>query len=447
MPGHLDEKALRLAVGTALAAQPRAMVRRAPVSWWRRGRQWEQPEFPDIDPVAAAGWADEDDLGRVRSGFLSVSPALNSSPPLRILLATGPGEDRVILNAHHAALDGISCLELLRTVSRHYRDPAAHAIAPPAAPAAEPLPRGAAAPPVHQPRAGAGRTSTSRAPAAQRLASALPRPATRIAADHQGSAGRRGRPGYGFRLLRMPVPTIASQRRKPHPTVNDLLIAALIVTVGRWNSGHRRSPGRIRITMPVNARPPGQAAATGNLSRLTAVTAFAPTGSHDLATLLEDVAAQTRWAKDHAGPQVDPLSRALAQARCPAGVKRRLLRLALRTAGPLLCDTSLVSNLGLVAEPPRFGQAEATGMWFSTSAHMPRGLSVGAVSVGGQLHRCLRSRCALFSEAAASEFAGAYAAALGDVSGEAASFPPNDAAAAEVADALSHHITSQGSPA
>jgi NRPS condensation-like uncharacterized protein len=454
VPGHLDQTSLRLAVGAALAAQPRAMVRRAAAHWWRRGGEWEQPGGPDIDPVASAAWADEDDLSRVRSGFLSTSPALDSSPPLRILLATGPGEDRVILNAHHAALDGVSCLELLSAVSRHYRDAAAYAPAPlPAAPAGPGSP-GAATVLAHQPR-----PPVAQAPAAARLAGALPRPATRIAADHQGSShgaanhgasnhgaanhGAAGsRPGYGFRLLRLPVPGITGHRQEPRPTVNDLLIAALVVAVGRWNSSHGRSPGRIRITMPVNARSPGQASATGNLSRLTAVTVFPPSDHRDLARLLADVTAQTRWAKDHTGPQVDPLSSALARAWCPAGVKRRLLRLALRTAGPLLCDTSLVSNLGLVAQPPRFGQAETTGMWFSTSAHMPRGLSVGAISLGRQLHLCLRYRLALFSEPAASEFAGAYAAALNDVTGLAVSD-----GSGEPASTASGQVASQGSPA
>jgi NRPS condensation-like uncharacterized protein len=94
-----------------------------------------------------------------------------------------------------------------------------------------------------------------------------------------------------------------------------------------------------------------------------------------------------------------------------------VLRLALRTAGPLLCDTSLVSNLGVVG-PPQFGAATATDMWFSTSAHMPRGLSVGAVTVGGRLHLCLRYRRALLSEPSAARFAGLYATALGNLTSQ-----------------------------
>lgn len=454
VPGHLDEAALRLAVRAALAELPRAMVRRAAASWWRRGYEWELQQVPDVDPVFVAAWADQDELNQVRAGFLSAALSLDYSPPLRILLAAGPGEDRVIVNAHHAALDGISCLELLRAVSRHYPGAGACAPAPPARPPDGPGPPGAAAQ-AHQADGPGAHPGVNHTPAVRGLAGALPRPAARIAADHQGSDGRGSQPGYGFRLLRLPVPAGRDRRDRPHATVNDLLIAALIVTVGRWNRSHGRSPGQIRITMPVNTRPPGQASATGNLSRLAAVTALAPASTADLARMVQDVAAQTRWVKDHPGPQVDPFSRAVARAWCPARIKRRLLRLALRTAGPLLCDTSLVSNLGLVARPPRFGQVEASGMWFSTSAHMPRGLSLGAISIGGQLQLCLRYRRALFSEPAASRFADAYASALSDVSSEAASDasgrvtsrPARNAAAAGLTDSLSKGFTNQGSHA
>jgi NRPS condensation-like uncharacterized protein len=374
------------------------------------------PGNPDVDPLSIAAWADEENLAQQRMQFLSAAPPLDSSPPVRLLLAAGPGEDCLILNAHHAALDGISCLDLLRGIARHYSAPAgpASASSGPAGPVtvaapvpangargtAEPTADGAALP---RPRARAG--------------SALPRPAARIAAE-AGSAAV-GRAGYGFRLITCErVPRLPRTGREPRVTVNDLLITALIVAIARWNASHGRSPSRIRITMPVNSRAPGQAGAAGNLSRLTAVTVQPPTPDGDVLPLVADVAAQTVATKARSGPQVDPLSRALTAAWCPAVIKHRLLRLALRTAGPLICDTSLVTNLGIVADPLRFGPASATHMWFSTSAHMPRGLSVGAITLGGQLHLCLRYRHALFSEPAAARFAETYSAALGDITSQ-----------------------------
>jgi NRPS condensation-like uncharacterized protein len=404
VPGRVDEPRLRRAVGAALAAQPRAMVRRAPAGWWSRGYSWEVSRGLDADPLTVAAWSDEGELETRRARFLSVTPPLDSSPPLRILLAAGPGEDRVILSAHHAALDGLSCLELLRSISRHYCG------APAEAPAQGPPPVTSPSPVTSPGRDGA-------APAARGGGlGLLPKPAARIAADHQDGPARDDRSGYGFVLVPgQHVMAIRQAAREYRVTVNDLLITALIMAVSRWNAGHGRAAGRIRITMPVNARGHDQASATGNLSRLTTVTARALADGDDPGALVADVAGQTRAAKDHAGPQVDPISRALATAWCPAAVKRRLLRLALRTAGPLLCDTSLVSNLGIVADPPRFGDVAATDMWFSTSAHMPRGLSVGVVTISGKLHLCFRYRRALFGEPAAVRFADAYNAALNDI--------------------------------
>jgi NRPS condensation-like uncharacterized protein len=406
LPGSLDRSRLARATGAALAGQPRAMARRAAGGWWRRGYTWEMPGRPDSDPVSAATWSDEAELGRLRARFLSVTPPLDSSPPLRLLLASGPGEDRVILSAHHAALDGLSCLELLRSIAGHYAgEPSSSPAAPtPEAPLAVTPPPGPVAPPA----------VSGPDPARAVGLSVLPKPAARIAADRHDDPERDGA-GYGFVLVPgQGVADIRQAAREFGVTVNDLLIAALIAAISRWNAGHGRPAGRIRITMPVNARRDDQDGATGNLSRLTAVTALAADGD-DLGALVASVAGQTRSAKVHVGPQVDPVSRALAMGWAPPPVKRGLLRLALRTAGPLLCDTSLVSNLGIVADPPRFAGLPATDMWFSTSAHMPRGLSMGVVTVGGRLHLCFRYRRALFSEAAAGRFARACTDALGDI--------------------------------
>lgn len=445
VPDHLKEPGLRRAVHAALAAQPRAVARQAPGGRWQRRYAWELPARLDTDPVTTSTWTDERDLAQQRVQFLATSPPLDQSPPLRLLLAAGPGEDRVILNAHHAALDGISCLELLRAVAAHYSGTEGGGEPSPGAGGmlAAPTPDGAPGParladpgstgtgsadPMAAPRApspyadapgpaAGGRQQPTRAG----RPGVLPRPATRIAGDRRAgpARGQHGpRSGYGFRLITLPhVPALPPARREPRATVNDLLIAGLIVAIDRWNAAHGQPSSRIRITMPVNSRPGSAADAAGNLSRLTAVTAQLPERGYELRSVIADVAAQTRWAKDHPGPQVDPLIRALAAPWCPAAAKRRVLRLLLRTAGPLFCDTSLLSNLGVVARPPRFGHLPASHLWFSTSAHMPRGLSVGAVTVSSRLSLCLRYRRALFSEPAAAGFTDGFTTAMSQITG------------------------------
>ncbi len=147
-----------------------------------------------------------------------------------------------------------------------------------------------------------------------------------------------------------------------------------------------------------------------NRSRLTAVTVPTRSAARP-ADLLAEVARQTRHAKDHQGPQVGLAPRMLAAAPLHVGAKRMVMQAALRMAGPLICDTSLVSNLGQI-EAPTFGAMTASQVWFSTSAHMPRGLSLGAVTAGGSLSLTFRYRRALFAAADAAEFAARYAKAL-----------------------------------
>src|SRR5271165_1721660 len=121
LPGHLDPDQLRDAVTAMLADQPRAGARRTDRGWWRRGYAWEFPPQADVDPVSMARWRTEADLDVARARFLAAAPPLDRSPPFRLLLARGPGRDSLILNAHHAAFDGRSCLRLLHLIADRIR--------------------------------------------------------------------------------------------------------------------------------------------------------------------------------------------------------------------------------------------------------------------------------------------------------------------------------------
>ncbi len=72
------------------------------------------------------------------------------------------------------------------------------------------------------------------------------------------------------------------------------------------------------------------------------------------------------------------------------------------------------------SRPLTFGATPATEVWFSTSAHMPRGLSLGAVTAGGALRLTFRYRRALMSGTDAAEFAATYAKALDQFAGQEA---------------------------
>ncbi|HKR69069.1 MAG TPA: hypothetical protein VJT16_09540 [Streptosporangiaceae bacterium] len=396
VPGRLDPAATRACVAAVLGSQPRIMARRRPATW-QRGYRWEFPVPQGDDPVLSCDYSCEQELDRQRDAFLSASPSLASAPPLRFLLASGAGGDHLILNAHHAAFDGLSCLRLMREVAAAYAAPAP---APTPAP-----PRAQAAPPLDAWR---GQDHTKRPSGGEpvRRRGGFGRSA-RIS---PGSGAGRGLPGYGAQLVTWDGLAFTDSLRSAGLSVNDLLIAALMITISEWNRA-RGGGDRMKITMPVGDK--GQVGPDGrwaNLSRLVTITARVPAGAMP-AEVIAEVASQTRAAKDHAGPQLDMASRLLAAAPLPVTVKNALLRSALRVAGPVLCDTSLVSNLGVV-EPLAFGTTRATEVWFSTSAHMPRGLSLGVVTAGGVLRLTFRYRRALMSGPDAAEFGATYIKAL-----------------------------------
>ena len=422
--GRLDDGALRAAVGVVLDAEPGLRARQSAASRWRSGFYWEYRDAPDLDPVLTASFADESELDLLRSWLLSQSPPLRVSPPLRFLIASGPGGDALILNAHHSLVDGLSCLRLMRRVAKEYTL-LTGSLGRDAAWTDERSEEGRRHPeaPRHAGAGGSGGSPPGRQSggSSPRANQSPPRVRTAKIAREPEPGPPSARDGYGARQLTWEGLRDTAWLRSAGISVNDLLIAALMITISDWNARHGRRPGLIRITMPVGDR--AQAGADGlwaNTSRLTTVTGQVAPGTSAL-DLLADVAAQTTYAKEHAGPQVDFFSRTLAAAPIPVAVKERVLRTALGLGGSFLCDTCLVSNLGVI-EPIGFGAMTATQLWFSTFAHMPRGLSLGALSTAGALHLTFRYRRALLSDQAAADFAGRYAEALDRLaSAEAAS--------------------------
>jgi NRPS condensation-like uncharacterized protein len=416
IPGQLDYPVLHDAVTAALAKQSRASGRRAT---WRKLQPrffWEHPPALDLDPVSRITWADEAELNRSRQEFMSSAPPLDCAPPVRVLVAAGPSAVHVILNVHHAAMDGISCLELLSEISRRYAAAARDNLPPsphwPSAGSAvadpSPPPEPGPASPMTGGPAHAGHHGLPRRPAHAGLRS-LPRRPARIAA----SPGSR-LDGYGLLLLPMPVPSVPALTAG-RATLNDLLVAAMVVAVGRWNSAQGKPARQVKITVPVNARQPGQQRAAGNMSRLTTVGAWPPAEGTDLRIVLAQVAAQTRRARAATGPQLGAGPRWLARTLCPVAIKAWLVRAALRAIGPAVCDTAVLTNLGNIQDPPQFGQPGPVSMAFSTSAHMPRGLSVGAITAAGQLQLGLRYRKALLDGVAAQRFAAHLSSAIAEL--------------------------------
>jgi NRPS condensation-like uncharacterized protein len=425
--GRLDEAEVRASVRAVLASEPRLLSRRVRARNWQRSYCWEFPVAPGADPLRAVTYADQAGLDRQRDTFLSHSPSLDVGPPLLFLLASGPGGDWLILNAHHACFDGLSCLRLLRRVAVEYGTRVANkncasnsGLVATAGLFVDVGPAARRVAPTDSGSAGMARAAAKIGHDVRQRPVKSRRPRAGIVARiAPGRGGPSALPGYGAHLVTWDGLAVTDSLRPAGARFNDLLIVALMITIRDWNKSRGARRDLIKITMPVGDK--DQADASGhwaNLSRLTTITARVPAGTQP-AELIGEVAKQTRYAKQHPGPQVDLASRALVAAPVPVAVKGMLLRAALRFAGPLFCDTSLVSNIGVIDELD-FGEDRAAEVWFSTSAHMPRGLSLGAVTTGGRLRLAFRYRRALFSAADAAEFAVRYVKALGQFTGQEA---------------------------
>jgi hypothetical protein len=444
--GHLDREFLTEALAAALGSDSGARRRLAATPRWGRRLYWRQAPIPGPYAPAAGGapgsslltvasWRTPAELEALRQRLFAWPIALDQAV-VRVVLAVGPQDDALILQVHHTAFDGISSLRLLSAITQAYRDRAGqgrhlHSVPPvtqkaaATSPTPPDSPASAFTPARHDPPSPADRAAPrpARKLVTRAQSHSWPGTVTRIAPQ----AGQPDRPGYGFVLIEDTVARPGPGDLGLRPTVNDLLVAALCLAIDRWNAAHGQASGQISVTIPINGRTQSQRwQGDGNLSWLMRVITTPARRAHP-ASLLASVAAQTRAARDRGRTGgTDALSRLLATAWAPVPVKRRTARLIRGLAAPVLTDTSLVSNLGVLPEPPTFDGSGTEPLWLAPPCPMPRGLSVGAVSVAGRLYLSVRYRLALMDQAAAEGFMASFRAAIAELA------RPGPAVAAEV---------------
>jgi NRPS condensation-like uncharacterized protein len=392
--GEIDEARLRDAVlaGTRRHPIARARLRRALPTDVRY--HWDILDGLDEVPVEVVACEDDTSLELAREGLLGRSQSLESAPPFALTLAHHPGGDVVMLNLSHAAGDGMSAVRLMASFLRAYAgesDPL---------PEMDPLEVRDIARLVNSRSV---RARLARGATLVEQTARLAEPPARIAPE-----GANDRRGYGFVLLRLDSGELERVRslRRDGATVNDVLLAALGVSIRRWNDHHDATGGPVSVMMPVNLRPAEwRNEILGNFASYVSVR-FAPGDLVDLAGAVSAARARTREIKrrDAAGLVVDLLE--LPTATLPTAVKRRFQDLITLT-GDRFVDSAVLSNLGRLEGVPRLGDSAGSvkSVWFSPPGRMPLGASVGAATLDDELFLCLRYRHALFDADGASAFA------------------------------------------
>ena len=294
-----------------------------------------------------------------RDQFFSRPFALTTDGPLRVLLLREPTRDRVLVSASHVATDGAGAVRFLRSIDRAYRNEP------------DPVPAGDALVQRDLSRQLARSNPVDRlrrlAQSAALLRGAVD-PPTRMA-----SGGGQPGPGYGLVVDRLgsdDTAALIATAAGHGATVNDLLICAMHLAVEAWNTEHQAPCGRISVMMPMDLRPTERRGEVlGNLSLMVPVTASADE-RRSLATLRDSVMDQTRDAKTS--------GRAVALVEAMAIGSRLSIRARRALHGAVsgsdrLTDTTVLSNLGRLADPPQLGRepSEDSGVWFSPPCGMP----------------------------------------------------------------------------
>lgn len=167
--------------------------------------------------------------------------------------------------------------------------------------------------------------------------------------------------------------------RRHGATVNDVLLAASTLALGRALKRRGETPGDCKVLVPVSVRAAGTAGALGN--RISLITVSLPTGETDAVSVLRTVRDRTRAGKTAGAAQpLDTLARAADVL--PGGAQRVVAAATMQVAS----YTAVVSNvpgppvtLSLLGRP-------LEALLPSVPLPAGHGLTIGAISYADRLH-------------------------------------------------------------
>lgn len=388
---QLDEAGLRQAVLACCRRHPLARARLAPSPRGETSYQWDFADEVDRDPLRVVDCPDRAALEGLRTELYTPPIALDTAPGFRIALAQRPGGDLVLLSTSHIVADGVGALRLMQTIVRAYRgepDP------PDPVPLSTARDLGAFLAPKTRSEKWARQLEGLR-----RVREALD-PPSRIAIV---GGTNRGGFGFVFRTLEIGETTTPGLiQRAAGTTINDVLVAALHLTVQSWNTMHNLPTGRIGIQIPINIRPASWLwDVVSNLTSMFSVST-APDDRVDLARVTAVVAKQTDTVRRHnrSSGLYDFLEGA---GKAPLAVKRAVPRL-LNLVGDRFVDTAMLSNLGRIPDPPTFVTSGPSELWFSPPCDPTCSVCLGVATSGAQLALVVRYRYEQFDADAAEGF-------------------------------------------
>lgn len=391
--GHLDEQKVEEAAYEAMRRHPLAAVRQHPTQPGGRHYEWELAERADEDPVLLLDCPDDEAVTAAREAFYGRRLLLENAPPFRLLIAQHPDGDWLFLKMSHVVTDAAGAYRFLLSMMRIY------AGVDDAQPAEMDVIRAR-----HLGQALGARDVPHRLRRANRLLQYLVGSVqlpTRIA-PHFGE----NKAGVAFvaHTFSVAETDALGRLRQGSATLNDVLAALVHLAIARWNAQRGAPAGRIRLMNVMNFRPiTWRQEGVGNFSLWVNVS----TREDDRVSYEQTLAAVTEQTQKYksdetAGLLVDLLN--LVQV-LPGPMRKQLTNLMPLT-GNFVVDTTVLNNLGRVPDlPDPAGRAgRITAIRFSPPTRMPMGVSVGVVTLRGELTITFRYRRAQFDRFAAEAF-------------------------------------------
>jgi len=393
--GVLDPSRLAAAALEAVRRHPMGRARMEPFGPTTRTFHWLIDDKVAAVPLEIIDCTTDAQVEAARVRLLSRRIDLKVAPPLALALAHHPDGDYLIMNLSHVVGDGMSAYRLMSSICRAYTG---SEDTQPVLPLAH----------VRNLRRHVGfrnlADARTRLGAIARHVSDTRNDApVRVAID----GGSEGAQGLGFHLLRFDrdeAVRIAARRVKP-ATINDLLLAALAVTIRRFNDQRGVVPGPISLEMPVNLRP-----AEWSNELVSNIVSMVPVGvpecaQSDLVAAQAAVVERTAELKEQRLPQAHVNMMGMFSI-WPAGVRQAAVRSS-RDRVVNNADSGALSNLGNLPQPLDFGAGAgpATELWWSPPAGMPPGTGVGAITMNGEMFLTLRYCRAQFDAQGAAQFA------------------------------------------
>ncbi len=323
--GPLSMDRLRGAVTAAASRHPLVRSRVA----WRGGRPlWLTPDVePTLEPGGPAAWRPID---------------IAAESGLRLVVISERDRHRIVMVAHHAAIDGVAAGEFFGDLWACYdgRDP------PPFGPGRR----------RSQPAA-ASSTGSGPLGGSWPFVAFRPRPLARFAgfpSGLDGPAHASCQPPYAWRTLDRDLTTVVRGVVAARGwSLNDLVVAAVMRAAGRWNERAGIGAGNVRITLPVSLRSIGSRSPACNELGY-AFLDRTPDECSDARGLAAGLASASRWIVENDAAR-EFLTAAAVLSRRP-WLLRGITRL------PVCFSTAVVSTIGDPSRRMKSGVPKQDGL-------------------------------------------------------------------------------------